>query len=47
MEKLALDPFIKKSKWRISMDQGSKILYSWFLMCDQGEINKNILKLRC
>ena len=47
MEKLVSDSFIKKSKWRISLDQGSKTLYSWFWMCDQGEINKNILKLRC
>ena len=32
MAKLFPDPFLKKSKWSISLDQYSKVLYILFLL---------------
>ena len=44
MEKLFPDPFLKKSKLSISLDQLSKVLHIFFIAC-QVEDYGNILKL--
>ena len=40
-------PFPKKSKLSISLDQQSEIWYYLFLLYVQGEVNQNIIKLKC
>ena len=47
VEKLAPNPFLKKSILSISLDQQSEMLYSLFLWSSQMEVYQNILKLRC
>ena len=39
-------PFSKKSKLGISLDQYSKVLYSFFVVC-QVEDYRNVLELSC
>ena len=47
MEKLFPDPFLKKSKLNIVLDQYSEVfIYFVFIVC-QFESNQNIMKLNC
>ena len=47
VEKLIPDPFRKKLKLRISLDQQSEMLSSLFLLCVKVKVYQTILKLRC
>ena len=47
VEKLVPNPFYKKSKLTISLDQQSGVLQSLFSFDVQVEVYQNILKLRC
>ena len=46
-EETMLRPFSKKSKFSISLDQDSKVLFSLFVIICQVEGYRNILKLNC
>ena len=39
-------PFYKKSKFNISLDQQSEMLYSLFLLCSLVEVYQNIFKTK-
>ena len=45
VEKLVLDPFLKKSKLSLSLDLESEVSHSLFLLYIQVEDFRNILKL--
>ena len=45
-EKASPRPFYKKSKFNISLDQQSEMLYSLFLLCSQVEVYQNIFKTK-
>ena len=47
VEKLVPDPFLKKAKLSISLDQQSKVSYNLFIFFVQVEDYQNILNLRC
>ena len=44
---ISLQPFFKKSKLSISLDQQHEVSYSLFLLLVQIEDYQNILKLMC
>ena len=46
-EKVVGDPFIKKTKLNISLDQQSEMFENLLLLYFQVEVYQNILKLRC
>ena len=47
VEKLFPDPFSKKSKLGISLDQQSKKMYNLLLLYIHGKVYENILQRRC
>ena len=47
LEKVVGDPFIKKTKFSISLDQQSEMFENLLLLYFQVEVSQNILKLRC